>query len=399
MVQPTINAEHLYAEQVRQLYRLSRAAYVGTLISSSILVFALWGLVSSTPLGGWLCAMFAVTAARYLLYRSYQRLQLPASEARSWARRFVIGAGAAGLLWGIAGSLLFPVSSLLHQFLLIFLIGGIALAAMVVLAPVPQACYAFVLPALLLMTASVFSQDTSLHVYMGSLMVVFIAVIMATVLNVSGMMRDSLSMKFENSALVEKLSQANRELSENVAALRRSQEELRQNEQRYRYMFEANPVPMWIRDEETLMILAANDAALAAYRYSRAEFLRLKSSDLQLAGEADGSASTPRSRDSRQGSTSHWRHRRQDGSVMDVETISHYFDLGGRPARLTLVNDVTDRMRAERHRNVETAVTMLLAYGHSVEEVMPRVIQSLCDGLGYAYGARWTLDGKQQVLR
>ena len=73
MVQPTINAEHLYAEQVRQLYRLSRVAYVGTLISSSILVFALWGLVSGTPLGGWLCAMFAVTAARYLLYRSYQR--------------------------------------------------------------------------------------------------------------------------------------------------------------------------------------------------------------------------------------------------------------------------------------------------------------------------------------
>jgi diguanylate cyclase (GGDEF)-like protein/PAS domain S-box-containing protein len=399
MVQPTINAEHLYAEQVRQLYRLSRVAYVGTLISSSILVFALWGLVSSTPLGGWFCAMFAVTAARYLLYRSYQRLQPPASEARSWARRFVIGAGAAGLLWGIAGSLLFPVSSLLHQFLLIFLVGGIALAAMVVLAPVPQACYAFVLPALLLTTASVFSQDTSLHAYMGLLMVVFIAVIMATVLIVSGMMRDSLGMKFENSALVEQLSQANRELSENVAALRRSQEELRQNEQRYRYMFEANPVPMWIRDEETLMILAANDAALAAYRYSRAEFLRLKSSDLQLAGEADGSANTARSRDSRQGSTSHWRHRRQDGSVMDVETISHHFDLGGRPARLTLVNDVTHRMRAERHRNVETAVIMLLAYGHSIEEVMPRVIQSLCDGLGYAYGARWTLDGKQQVLR
>ncbi len=399
MDQPTTNAEHIYAEQVRQLYRLSRVAYFGTLISSSILVFALWGLVSSTLLGGWLCVMFAVTAARYLLYRSYQRLQPPASEARSWARRFVIGAGAAGLLWGIAGSLLYPVPSLPHQFLVIFLIGGMALAAMVVLAPVRQACYAFVLPALLPMTASVFSQDTALHIFMGALMVVFIAVIMGTERTVSEMMRDSLSMKFENSALVEQLSRANRDLSENAAAQRRSEEDLRQNEQRYRYMFEANPVPMWIRDEETLMILAANAAALAAYRYSRAEFLRLKSTDLQLAGEADRFAEPVRARDTRPGFTSHWRHCRKDGSVMDVETISHPFEQGGRPARLMLVNDVTERVRAERHRNVETAATMLLAYGHSVEEVMPRVIQTLCDGLGYAYGARWTLDSKQQVLR
>jgi diguanylate cyclase (GGDEF)-like protein/PAS domain S-box-containing protein len=399
MDQPTTNAEHLYAEQVRQLYRQSRVAYFGTLVNASILVFALWGLVSSSLLGGWLCAMFAVTAARYLLNRSYQRLQPPASEARSWARRFVIGAGAAGLLWGIAGSLLLPVSSLPHQFLVIFLIGGMALAAMVVLAPVPQACFAFVLPALLLMTASVFSQGTALHLYMGALMVVFIAVIVGTVRVVSEMMRDALRMKFENSTLVEQLSRANRGLSENVAAQRRSEEDLRQNEQRYRYMFEANPVPMLIRDEETLMILAANDAALAAYGYSRAEFLRLKSTDLLLAGEVDRFADTVRARDNRPGFTSHWRHCRKDGSVMDVETMSHPFEQGGRPTRLMLVNDVTERVRAEQHRHVETAVTMLLAYGHSVEDVMPRVIQTLCDGLGYAYGARWTLDSKQQVLR
>ena len=399
MIQPTTNTEHVYAEQVRQLYRLSRVAYYGTLVNASILVFALWGLVSSTLLGGWLCAVFAVTAARYLLYRAYQGLQPPDSEVRTWARRFVIGAGAAGLLWGIAGSLLYPVSSLPHQFLVILLVGGMALAALVVLAPMPRACLAFVLPALLPLTVSVFFQATELHVFMGALIIVCVAVILATVQVLSGMMRDALRMKFENSALVEQLSRANRELSENVAAQRRSEEVLRQNEQRYRHMFEANPAPMWIRDEETLSILAANDAALAAYRYTRAEFLRLKSTDLQPAGEVDRYADVVRNRDSRQGFTSHWRHCRKDGSLMDVETISHPFELDGRPARLTLVTDVTERVRAERHRNVEIAVTMLLAYGHGVEEVMPRVIQALCDGLGYAYGARWTLDAKQQVLR
>ena len=56
-----VTGDRVYAEQVRQLYRLSRPAYLGTLINSSILVFALWGIVSGTLLGAWLCAMFLVT--------------------------------------------------------------------------------------------------------------------------------------------------------------------------------------------------------------------------------------------------------------------------------------------------------------------------------------------------
>ena len=109
--------EHVYAEQVRQLYRLSRPAYVGSLINASILVFALSGVVSTTRLGAWLCVMFMVTAGRYLLYRSFLGANPPDGETRGWARRFVLGAGCAGLMWGLAGAALYPVSSLPHQFL------------------------------------------------------------------------------------------------------------------------------------------------------------------------------------------------------------------------------------------------------------------------------------------
>jgi len=105
MGEPTTR-ERVYAEQVFQLYRLSRPAYVGTLVTSSVLVFALWGVVSSAMLGAWLCAVFALTGGRFLLYRAYMGLRPPEAEARSWARRFVIGSGATGLLWGIAASVL-----------------------------------------------------------------------------------------------------------------------------------------------------------------------------------------------------------------------------------------------------------------------------------------------------
>src|SRR5262249_38285648 len=152
----------------------------GSLVNSSILVFALWGVVSTTQLGAWLCAMFVVTAGRYLLYRAHAGANPADSEARLWARRFVTGAACAGLLWGIAGSLLYPSGSLPHQFLVIFLIGGMVLAGLVILAPVPAAFLAFMLPSMLLVIATVFAHGTMLHFFMGVMMTVFTAVLLGT---------------------------------------------------------------------------------------------------------------------------------------------------------------------------------------------------------------------------
>jgi PAS domain-containing protein len=244
----------VYAEQVRQLYRLSRPGYLGTLINSSILVFALWEIVSSTLLGAWLTAMFLVTGARYLLYRSHGGLNPPDADAPRWARRFAIGAGAAGLLWGVAGSVLYPVSSLPHQFLAIFLIGGMMLAAMVVLAPVRQAFLAYVLPAFILLIATVFAQGSTLHIFMGVLLVVLLGVVLGTSPVLSQIVRESLRVKFENSALVEQLSRANRELSERVSAQEGAEEVLRQTSQKLETLIDASPVSIVARDQNLRIV-------------------------------------------------------------------------------------------------------------------------------------------------
>ena len=173
-------SDRVYAEQVRQLYRLSRPAYLGTLFNSSILVFALWGIVPGTLLVAWLCAMSLVTGARYLLYRAHRGTNPPDADARRWEQRFVMGTVSAGLLWGIAGSVLYPASSLPHQFLVIFLIGGMMVAAMVVLGPVRRAFLAYVLPAFIPLVITVFAQGTMLHIFMGVLIVVLMGVVLGT---------------------------------------------------------------------------------------------------------------------------------------------------------------------------------------------------------------------------
>ncbi|HUF80989.1 MAG TPA: diguanylate cyclase, partial [Burkholderiales bacterium] len=393
------SGDRLYADQVRQLYRQSQPAGLGTLINSSILVFALWGVVSSTLLGAWLCAVFLVTGARFLLYRAYLGTQPPDGDASRWARYFVTGAGIGGLMWGAAGSVLYPASSLPHQFLLIFLIGGMAMAAIVVLAPVRQAVFAFILPTLLPVIATVFLQDTVLHLYMGALMVVFLMILVSIAPIVSRMMRDALRVRFENDLLVQQLSEANRELSQRVTAQQRAEDVLRDSERRYRYMFEANPLPMWIRDEPTMDILAVNEAAIRSYGYSREEFLGLKATDLHVPDELAGYLQAVRGRDPAHTFTSQWRHRRKDGTVIDAETISYPFDFDGRVARLVVVNDVTERHRAERRLQIEHLVARILAEARTVEDALPQVLRAIGETGGWVYGAGWEIDRAADVLR
>src|SRR6185437_2325673 len=48
---------------------------------------------------------------------------------------------------------------------------------------------------------------------------------------------------------------------------------LRESEERYRLLFDSNPLPMWVYDAETLRFIAVNCSAVSRYGYSRQEFL------------------------------------------------------------------------------------------------------------------------------
>ena len=62
----------------------------------------------------------------------------------------------------------------------------------------------------------------------------------------------------------------------------------RGREEPFLLLFEANPVPMWIWDHETLRFLAVNDAAIAHYGYSREQFMGMTPMELKPAKDHGG---------------------------------------------------------------------------------------------------------------
>ena len=57
-----------------------------------------------------------------------------------------------------------------------------------------------------------------------------------------------------------------------------SQEDIRQTHQ---FLFESVPQPLIVYDEDTLRILAVNEAAISTYGYSKNEFLSLTITDIE----------------------------------------------------------------------------------------------------------------------
>ena len=392
--------EQVYAEQVRHLYRWSRAAYPAALVTASIIAFALWDVVPNVLLTAWFAMMLIVTGARYLLYRAYLRIAPPPSAARTWAQRFVFGAGTMGLMWGILGSALYPASSLPHQFLVIFLIGGMAVSAMVVLAPVRQAFLAYLLPALVLVTATVFVQGTTLHLFMGVLMIVFLGVLLGTGPVVSEMMREALRVKFENSELTERLSQTNRELSERIAAQQRAAEALRQTSEKFEALIAASPLAIILRDAEG-RVEKWNAAAERMFGWSEKELLGKPAPLFPQGREQEGVRNRERILRGETFADVEAVRVRKDGAPINVSmSAAPVHDASGKAVGyLTLIADVTERERTEQRQDLENAVRLLLADARSLEEAMPRVIQTLCQSLGFAYGARWIVDSKERVMR
>jgi PAS domain S-box-containing protein len=136
-------------------------------------------------------------------------------------------------------------------------------------------------------------------------------------------------------------------ISRDLTERRRAAQALRESEERYRSLFERNPHPMFVYDCETLAYLAVNDAAVRQYGYTREEFLRMTLADIRPLEDMPALLDVQLPGQPCRERRGVWRHRKKDGSLIDVDAVAHPLPFGDRPACIMLAYDVTERRRLE----------------------------------------------------
>ncbi len=63
-----------------------------------------------------------------------------------------------------------------------------------------------------------------------------------------------------------------------------------------------------------------------------------------------------------------------------------------------ILRDITERVLSTRRRGMEHAITRVLAESESVGVAMPKLIQTVCTGMNWAYGANWVWNEAEQRL-
>ncbi|MCA9732481.1 MAG: PAS domain S-box protein [Deferribacteres bacterium] len=195
----------------------------------------------------------------------------------------------------------------------------------------------------------------------------------------------------------------NEKLQEEIHFRTQVENELRKNERKYFSLFNQIPDQIFIFDKETKHFVDSNKAVVETYGYTNDELKNLTPYDLHLPEERllveenidTKNTVTPNS----------YTHRTKSGRLINVEIITDEIEYQERPAWLSIVRDVTERVKAENRRaelmkELQSVNQELKDFAYVVSHDLKaplRAIGSLSDWLIADYGDLFDEDGKELV--
>lgn len=197
---------------------------------AAILVAAAGASVPRTISLGWALAMYAIIALRIRHTLVFRKLQPQSADIRLWRSRFILGAGVLGCCWGTAAWLFvnpaYPALLALMSFIMAGFVAGVAR----VFSPVLPAFFAFVVPYISILIASlIFNLGSAAWSIVGATLC-YTAFVSWVARSFHRDCEISQRLQIENSDLVSTLRSAEGQLKDRVAALQHEIEERKRAE-------------------------------------------------------------------------------------------------------------------------------------------------------------------------
>jgi PAS domain S-box-containing protein len=183
----------------------------------------------------------------------------------------------------------------------------------------------------------------------------------------------------------DEISQLTSSFNRMLVHLKASEARLRESEEKYRFIFDHAPTPIFVIDAEDMRILDVNARAEEEYQYTREELLNMSFADLGLDRDRERTATRLQQLYSTEVTLLPvMQHRRRDESIFMVNYQTCLSSYRNRPAVIAAVWDVTERL--EKHARLIQAGKMAtlgeMATGIAHELNQPlNVVKLGCDYL------------------
>ncbi len=132
-----------------------------------------------------------------------------------------------------------------------------------------------------------------------------------------------------------------------IAVRKKAEAELIASEQKYKLLFEGNPLPMWMLKLPEYNVVDVNNAAMLQYGYTREEFLQLSVYDFRPKEDIDKFKAATNTAFRGIHHAGIWRHKKKNRTILYVDIVTYDINYKGQQTRLVLANDVTERHIAE----------------------------------------------------
>jgi two-component system, cell cycle sensor histidine kinase and response regulator CckA len=206
-----INNERLYRDQVQRIMGQTYTALSATLIGSIILTLALWNIESRFRIILWLASLISVGLIRLFMQAHFQKAETHGKDVFKRRNYMLITLGLSGCIWGSAGILIFPYTSLVHQVFMVFVLGGMVAGSVGVFASIKSAFYCFTIPTVLPIILNLFRIGSQLHYAMGAMLSIFWGMMLITAMKLNREIIEALNLKYENLELISDLKRENRD--------------------------------------------------------------------------------------------------------------------------------------------------------------------------------------------
>ncbi|MCR8559757.1 PAS domain-containing protein [Mucilaginibacter sp. BJC16-A38] len=152
-----------------------------------------------------------------------------------------------------------------------------------------------------------------------------------------------------------------------VTERKKAEEELRSSEQQYKLLFDSNPMPMWMIAKDDQTIIAVNDAGAKHYGYEKAELLHKSTKIFRAKDDYDEQMEGYRQEAQNTDGSRIVKHFKKNGTAMYVQIIAYDITFEGRPVRLSMTNDITEKLNAEQ--NLKNAYESIQNHINSIKEM------------------------------